>query len=79
MNWSNLQQNKCPACGKELTYSKQVINCSKCKFRIGESRFKEICASMNERKVERMQEKQGFDRFDDFNKAEERFDDAGDF
>jgi len=34
---------------------------------------------MNEKRLERVQEKQGFDRFDDFNKPEERFDDAGGF
>lgn len=57
-------------CGKDLEFSKG-IKCSKCNFKIGEARFNEIVMGMNQRMVEQRNERQGFDRFDDFDNKEQ--------
>ncbi len=77
MQWNNLKSNKCPLCSSDLTVSSAIrINCSKCPFVISQKRFGEICTSLNERALEQREEKQGFDRFDDFNEPEEDNEDA---
>lgn len=54
MRWSNLKNNKCPKCNKNLSifYSTDTHNfeCS-CGFRIKEQRFKEIVSGIKEREI----------------------------
>ena len=71
MNWHNLKSNKCPMCNKDLIAEKIKVKCSSCRFSVNTNRFQEIVMSMNERALQVKEEKQGFDRFDDFNESEE--------
>ncbi len=51
MEWSNLRENKCPACGKEFGWmafqTANVIICpnTKCDFKISHRRYTEIVSS----------------------------------
>ena len=44
MNWKRLQNNECPSCGSSLAQDARtmMIVCSKCSFKINESRLAEI-------------------------------------
>jgi ssDNA-binding Zn-finger/Zn-ribbon topoisomerase 1 len=51
MDWSNLKQNRCPACGSELKAGilDPFYNCSNvgiCEYKISEKRFDEIIGGM---------------------------------
>lgn len=45
MNWNKLKENRCPGCGRDLTYNYnphiRLFECM-CGFKIGANKFKEI-------------------------------------
>jgi hypothetical protein len=55
MNWSNLKENKCPKCGKDISgaFDREnfKFNCT-CGFVITAKRFKEIVSNVVQKEYE---------------------------
>lgn len=48
MDWTNLNENKCPQCGKALRQKilEMSVECSKCHFRMSAEKFNDIIEKM---------------------------------
>lgn len=62
MKWSNLKLNKCPKCNADLTsgpvLKDVLIFCTKCDFRITNTKMELILTSMNKQNSKRESEEQ---------------------
>jgi len=52
MIWKNLQHNWCPKCSSILykNFSKDIVECTSCEFRISRDKFNGIVSRMNSKK-----------------------------
>lgn len=56
IKWQNLKRNKCPKCGKELSYDpgEEMIYCPDliCRFQISQYRAERLITQMNGKKID---------------------------
>ena len=52
MKWLALIKNKCPSCGKDLSWEECFVICKKCSFKIAIKKFEEITLNINSKNLD---------------------------